>query len=72
MTALVKRYRVLLALLCLNAVLFALEPETGRASVEITRDNLVEMLSFLPPILTLTLIGCLVEFAQNSSSLLLR
>ena len=53
MTALVKRYRVLLALLCLNAVLFALEPETGRASVEITRDNLVEMLSFLPPIFVL-------------------
>ena len=53
MAALCRRYRVLLVLLCLNAVLFALEPETGSASMEITRANLVEMASFLPPIFVL-------------------
>lgn len=51
--ALCRRYRVLLLLLCLNALLFALEPATGRVSLEITRDNLVEMASFLPPIFVL-------------------
>ena len=53
MAALFRRYRVFLALLLLNALLFALEPAAGRASLAITRDNLVEMASFLPPIFVL-------------------
>ena len=53
MVALFRRYRVFLTLLLLNALLLALEPAAGRASLAITRDNLVEMASFLPPIFVL-------------------
>ena len=53
MIAMIKRYRVFIGLCILNAILLIAEPETGRKSLSITYDNLLEMLSFLPPIFVL-------------------
>lgn len=50
---LLKRYRVFLALAAAYGVIFALFPETGRASAAITWANLLEMLSVIPPIFIL-------------------
>lgn len=51
--ALLKRYRVFLALAAVNLILLVFLPETGRKSVTITGTNLLEMLSVLPPIFIL-------------------
>ena len=53
MIALLKRYRVFLGLCLLNAVLLVAEPATGHKAIALTMDNLLEMLSFLPPIFVL-------------------
>ena len=47
-----KRYRFFLLLL-LNALLLILEPELGRKAVSLSLDNLLEMLSIIPPIFLL-------------------
>jgi len=48
-----KRYRFFLVLFAVNLALLYLVPETGRHSFEITGENLLEMLSVLPPIFIL-------------------
>ena len=52
-----RRYRFFLALGLVNTLLLFLAPETGWKALTLTRDNLLEMLSFLPPIFTRILIG---------------
>ncbi|MCR5813529.1 MAG: permease [Desulfovibrio sp.] len=53
MIGLIKRYRVFLGLCLLNLILLLAEPATGRKALSITSENLLEMLSFLPPIFVL-------------------
>ena len=51
--ALCRRYCVFLLLALAFVPLLLRAPETGRKALELTRDNLAEMLSFLPPIFVL-------------------
>jgi uncharacterized membrane protein YraQ (UPF0718 family) len=51
--ALMRRYRVFLGLCLLYLVFLAAEPATGQKALVISMDNLLEMLSFLPPIFVL-------------------
>ncbi len=53
MIALMKRYRIFIGLCLLNAVLLIAEPATGQKAMALTMENLLEMLSFLPPIFVL-------------------
>ncbi len=53
MSAILKRYRVFLALSGMGIALLFLAPDTGWKALVITRDNVWEMLSFLPPIFVL-------------------
>ena len=48
-----RRYRLFFLLLLVNAVFMAAAPELGRASLSITRANVRQMLSLLPPIFIL-------------------
>lgn len=50
---LVKRYLFFLLLLLLNVLLLIAEPESGREAVSLSLDNLLEMLSVIPPIFLL-------------------
>jgi uncharacterized membrane protein YraQ (UPF0718 family) len=49
----IKRYRVFLLLLLLNGILIAIWPEIGIKSLIITKTNLIDMLSVIPPIFIL-------------------
>ena len=49
----IKRYRVFLLLAALNAILLAVWPEIGVKSLMITKSNLIDMLSVIPPIFIL-------------------
>lgn len=49
----VKRYRVFLILLAANVAVGLAMPEIGRKSLALTKQNLVEMLSVIPPIFVL-------------------
>lgn len=49
----VKRYKFFLAFFSVNIALLFILPDTGWRSFEITGDNLLEMLSILPPIFVL-------------------
>lgn len=53
MISFLKRYRVFLGLCALNFVLLVAEPSTGRKALALSAENLLEMLSFLPPIFVL-------------------
>ena len=53
MKELFKRYRVFLALLAVNVVVGLALPEIGAKSFELTRNNLLEMISVIPPIFVL-------------------
>lgn len=53
MTPALKRYRTALAFTAASLVLLTLAPETGTKALSITRDNALEMLSFLPPVFVL-------------------
>ena len=53
MKALVKRYRVFLLLVLINVVVGVAMPEIGLKSLDITKQNIVEMLSVIPPIFVL-------------------
>ncbi len=53
MIALVRRYRVFLGLCLLYLALLAAEPASGQKALRISVENLLEMLSFLPPIFVL-------------------
>ena len=48
-----KRYRVFLLLILINAAIGFIMPEIGLKSINITKQNLVEMLSVIPPIFIL-------------------
>lgn len=48
-----RRYRMFLILFGVNIALLFLSPSAGRRAFAITGDNLLEMLSFLPPIFVL-------------------
>ena len=48
-----KRYRFFLLLLAVNLLLLAIRPELGRPAAVRFRDNLLEMLSIIPPIFLL-------------------
>ena len=48
-----KRYRVFFILAALNLVIFFIWPEIGRKSFDLTRENLMGMLSVIPPIFIL-------------------
>lgn len=48
-----KRYRFFLAFFAVNIALLLLAPDAGKRSFAITGDNLLEMLSILPPIFVL-------------------
>lgn len=49
----IKRYRLFLILLLINISLLFISPELGSASLRLTKSNLMEMLSVLPPIFIL-------------------
>ncbi len=53
MIAVLKRYRVVLLFSGVSVALLAVAPDTGWKALAITRDNVWEMLSFLPPIFVL-------------------
>jgi len=53
MKELAKRYRVFLLLVLVNIVIGLAVPEIGLKSLDITKQNLIEMLSVIPPILVL-------------------
>lgn len=48
-----KRYRVFLSLLAINVLIGILWPQIGRQSWTLTKSNLVEMISVIPPIFIL-------------------
>lgn len=48
-----KRYRVFLLLIIINAAIGFIMPEIGLESVNITKQNLIEMVSIIPPIFIL-------------------
>ena len=49
----IRRYRIFLAFSCVSVALLFIAPDIGWKSLALTRDNTVEMLSFLPPIFVL-------------------
>ena len=49
----IKRYRVCLSLLIINMFLLFFLPDIGKTALYITKDNLLEMLSIIPPIFIL-------------------
>ena len=53
MLTIFRRYRVLLLFFAFNLAILFLYPSTGQKAFEITGGNLLEMLSFLPPIFVL-------------------
>lgn len=53
MKELAKRYRVFLLLVLVNIVIGLAVPEIGLKSLDITKQNLIEMLSVIPPIFVL-------------------
>ena len=48
-----KRYRFFLLLLMFNAALLFLDPDLGREAASLSLDNLLEMLSVVPPVFLL-------------------
>ena len=52
-SALCRRYRTFLVLFGVNVALLFLEPSVGQKAFALTGDNVLEMLSFLPPIFVL-------------------
>ena len=53
MIRLIKRYRVFLIFALINTAIIVFFPRTGMKSLELTGENLLEMLSVLPPIFIL-------------------
>lgn len=53
MKTFIKRYRVFLILLLVNIFLGLILPEIGLKSLTISKDNMIEMLSVIPPIFIL-------------------
>jgi uncharacterized membrane protein YraQ (UPF0718 family) len=53
MIKIVKRYKVFLLLLMVNVIIGLIFPDIGRKSLELTRQNVIEMLLVIPPIFIL-------------------
>ena len=53
MKTLLQRYRMFLLLFAVNIALLFLQPSTGWKALSLTGNNVMEMLSFLPPIFVL-------------------
>ena len=53
MKKIVKRYRVFLLLVLANIIIGLILPDIGKKSLELTKANLLEMLSVIPPIFVL-------------------
>ncbi len=53
MIEIINRYRVFIALCIVVAIISVVNPSTGLKTIEMTEVNLLEMLSFLPPIFVL-------------------
>lgn len=53
MIALLKRYRMFIIFSCVGIALLVLAPDTGKRAIAVTKDNVLEMLTFLPPIFVL-------------------
>lgn len=53
MKKIIKRYRVFLLLAVLNGILIAVWPDIGIKSLMITKSNMIDMLSVIPPIFIL-------------------
>lgn len=51
--SILKRYRVFLLLFVINTVILFASPQLGQESIELTKNNLLEMLAVLPPIFVL-------------------
>ena len=60
-----KRYRVFLVFLLINTALLVYSPETAYRSLELTKDNLLEMASILPPVFIL--LGLLDVWVQRET-----
>ena len=65
MNMLLKRYKVFLALVIINIVVYGLYPSVGQKSIDITWTNAVEMLSIIPPIFIL--LGLLDVWVQRET-----
>ncbi|MHB1314644.1 MAG: permease [Christensenellales bacterium] len=63
--ALMKRYRFFLVFLAFNLILLFFAPQTGIQAFKITGDNLLEMISILPPIFIL--LGLLDVWVQRET-----
>ena len=50
---LIKRYKVFLILAALNLVIGLISPEIGLKSISLTKSNVLEMLSIIPPVFVL-------------------
>jgi len=48
-----KRYKIFLILAALNLVIGLVSPEIGKESLRLTKSNVLEMLSIIPPIFVL-------------------
>ena len=48
-----KRYKLFIIILIINLIFAVISPELGKSSFEITKDNLIEMLTIIPPIFIL-------------------
>jgi len=53
MMKLIKRYRMFLILLLINLIMLFMYPDIGKKSFSITGQNIIEMLSVIPPIFIL-------------------
>ena len=65
MIRVIKRYKFFLALVILNIVLLVIHPTFGQKSILLTWNNLLEMLSILPPIFIL--LGLLDVWVQRET-----
>lgn len=61
----IKRYGIALILLGVNILIFILYPTIGKKSMELTKSNIMEMLSVLPPIFIL--LGLLDVWVQRET-----
>ncbi|SDZ10785.1 Predicted permease [Proteiniborus ethanoligenes] len=53
MKKLISRYKFFLVLLAVNTVILFIYPSIGKSSLEITKKNIIEMISIIPPIFIL-------------------
>lgn len=49
----IKRYKIFIILLVVNTVILIIKPDIGIKSLQLTRDNAIEMMSILPPVFIL-------------------